>query len=237
MADEVNGAPLLELCGVTKSYRGPAGGVAVSVLQGVDLRVRRGDRLAIVGPSGSGKSTLLNIAGTLDVPDSGEMRLDGEPVAQWTPARRAFWRNRHIGFVFQLHHLLPQCTVLENVVLPALPVRERAGRHEAAVRGRALLERLGLAHRMDHRPAELSLGERQRAAVARALLNRPALILADEPTGSLDPHTARELFGLLEETAAEGGAALVVVTHAMPLAQRMRRVLTLQDGRLVETAP
>ena len=220
-------AILLELRGITKRYEG----ADEDVLAGVDLAVNAGERLAIVGPSGSGKSTLLNIIGTLDHPSTGSVLLDGRDVSELDEKRLAALRNVRIGFVFQLHHLLPQCTILENVLVPALVQGNMAA---AEQRGRELLDRVGLSHRLNYRPGKLSGGERQRVAVVRALINQPALLLADEPTGSLDRATSDAIGDLLAELNREQGVAVVTVTHATSLAQRMGRVLELRDGMLKE---
>ncbi len=218
----------LELAGVSKSFVSPAG-EEVRVLRGVDLAVSRGESVAIVGPSGSGKSTLLNIMGTLDAPTSGRVLLDGRDVSGLTEAQAAEVRARDVGFVFQLHHLLPQCSVLENVLVPSLAGGTSPGVEE---RARRLLERVGLSPRLSYRPGQLSGGECQRAAVVRALVNGPRLLLADEPTGSLDREGAESLVRLLAELNREEGVTLVVVTHAPDLARRMGRVLMLRDGLL-----
>jgi lipoprotein-releasing system ATP-binding protein len=222
--------PLLELCGVSKTY-GDESAVDEQVLKGIDLTVARGETLAIVGPSGCGKSTLLNIMGTLDRPTRGTVRLGGRDVASLAERDLAQVRNAEVGFVFQLHHLLPQCTVLENVLVPTLVAR-RASRVNARERATALLERVGLAHRLDHMPGQLSGGERQRVAVVRALINEPRLLLADEPTGSLDRAGAAALCKLLVELNRECQLALVMVTHAAELAGLMQAVVELRDGRL-----
>jgi lipoprotein-releasing system ATP-binding protein len=219
---------ILELGGVTKSYRTPEG-VETPVLRGVDLALGRGESIAIAGPSGCGKSTLLNIIGTLDRPTAGRVVLDGRDVSALSDAELARVRSQVVGFVFQLHHLLPQCSILENVLVPTLVAREDG---DAEARGRKLLERVGLGHRLAHRPGQLSGGECQRAAVVRALINRPKLLLADEPTGSLDRTSAESLAGLLGELNKEEGVALVFVTHASDLAARAGKVLELRDGRL-----
>lgn len=220
---------LVELSGVTKSYRSPEG-AETQVLRGIDLRIAAGESVAIAGPSGCGKSTLLNILGTLDQPTAGRVLLEGREIQSLTPVQLAELRGSVVGFVFQLHHLLPQCTLLENALVPALP-RGRAA--EAEPRARALLERVGLGQRLHHRPGQLSGGECQRAAVVRALINKPRLLLADEPTGSLDRASAEALAQLLAELNREEGVALVVVTHAPDLAARLGRVLEMRDGRVV----
>jgi len=220
---------LVELTDVTKRYDAPAGGDAPPVLDALNLRVRAGEAVAIVGPSGSGKSTLLNIIGTLDTPDSGAVRLGERDLLNLDEKALAEVRNREIGFVFQLHHLLPQCTALENVLVPTLASATRVG---ADGRARELLQRVGLAERMDYRPAQLSGGERQRVAVVRALINRPKLLLADEPTGSLDRAASDGLGEVLAELNAAEGVTLIVVTHSQRLADSMRRTLRLADGKL-----
>jgi predicted ABC-type transport system involved in lysophospholipase L1 biosynthesis ATPase subunit len=216
---------LLELSGITKQYDASTG--APPVLRGVDLQVEAGESIAIVGPSGCGKSTLLNIIGTLDRPTAGSVRLDGTDLAGLDADELAALRNRSIGFVFQQHHLLPQCNALENVLVPTL-----AGGADRTERARELLARVGLAERMSARPGRLSGGECQRVAVVRALINEPRLLLADEPTGSLDGASADSLADLLGELNAEQSVTLIVVTHSPDLAQRMQRLLELRDGRL-----
>ena len=224
--------PLIELRNVVKRYD------AVSVLADVSLSVARGESLAIVGPSGSGKSTLLQIIGTLDRATSGEVLLDGKNLAALDDLQLAEVRNRQIGFVFQSHYLLPQCTVLENVLVPTLARRksEDGGQRSETDEARAtrLLKRVGLGERLHHRPGQLSGGERQRAAVVRALINRPQLLLADEPTGALDHASADALGQLLVELNKEEGVTLIVVTHAMDLAKRMGRVARIEGGKLME---
>jgi ABC-type lipoprotein export system ATPase subunit len=202
------------------------------VLAGISLTLRAGESLAIVGPSGSGKSTLLNIMGTLDRPTSGRVLLDGQDLAALGDEALAAIRNRRIGFVFQLHHLLPQCTALENVLVPTLAGAATAPAGEMQDRAQQLLERVGLGERLAYRPGQLSGGERQRVAVARALINRPALLLADEPTGSLDRAASEHLASLLAELNREQGVTLVVVTHSTALAAKMARGLELRDGSL-----
>jgi ABC-type lipoprotein export system ATPase subunit len=217
-------APILKLLGVSKDYG------AVQVLRNVNLEVRRGESLAIVGPSGSGKSTLLNIIGTLDRPSAGQVLLDGQDLSRLDDLKLAEVRNRQIGFVFQSHHLLPHCNVMENVLVPTLACSRRGNE---ADRARKLLERVGLSHRLTHRPGQLSGGERQRVAVVRALINEPKLLLADEPTGSLDRTSAGELGQLLVELNREQGLTLIVVTHALDLAQKMQRQYEIQQGELM----
>jgi len=224
--------PLLELDSVSKRYDAPGAAESPWVLKDVSLRVTAGESLAIVGPSGSGKSTLLNIIGTLDRPTSGRVLLDGRDLSAPREAELAALRNREIGFVFQLHHLLPQCTALENVLVPTLVGGTRNASEDAETRAIGLLKRVGLGERMTYRPGQLSGGERQRAAVVRALINRPKLLLADEPTGALDRASADQLGGLLVELNREQGVTLIVVTHSIELASRMGRVLELRSGGL-----
>ena len=229
-------APLLRLVNVTKRYNSPANAGALTVLDQVSLEVARGESLAIVGPSGSGKSTLLHIIGTLDRPTSGSVALDGQDLSTLDDLQVAAVRNRQIGFVFQAHYLLPQCTVWENVLVPTLACSDEALRDGAVERAERLLKRVGLGERKSHRPGELSGGERQRVAVVRALTNQPQLLLADEPTGSLDHASAQQLGQLLLELNREEGVTLLVVTHARDLARRMGRVLELKEGRLAPIA-
>jgi len=225
-----DGEALVELTDVTKRYDSPAGADAPAVLDGVSLTVAAGESVAIVGPSGSGKSTLLNIIGTLDRPTSGSVRLGGRDLLGLAAGELAEVRGREVGFVFQLHHLLGQCSALENVLVPTLAAAAPPG--EAEPRARALLERVGLGDRMDARPGRLSGGERQRVAVVRALINRPKVLLADEPTGSLDRSASEALGDLLAELNAEEGVTLIVVTHSDRLAARVGRTVRLADGKL-----
>jgi lipoprotein-releasing system ATP-binding protein len=228
--------PLLELKGVAKRYASPEAGPEVAVLAEVSLQVRCNETVAIVGPSGSGKSTLLQLIGGLDVPTAGQVLLDGRDLAKLTEDERATIRRKDIGFVFQAHHLLPQCSALENVLLPSLagPVAGRMTADMADARARDLLNRVGLGSRLTHRPAELSGGERQRVAVARALIGSPRLLLADEPTGSLDGKAAEAMVALLVELNREEDTALIVVTHSAAVSERMSRRLELEGGTLRE---
>jgi lipoprotein-releasing system ATP-binding protein len=221
--------PDLVLSTVSKTYAGADG--PLSILRDVSLEMSRGEAAAVTGPSGSGKSTLLYLIGTLDVPSSGTVQILGQnPFSLGTTALAQF-RNRHIGFVFQDHCLLPQCTVLENVLIPTLPGTGAGATEEA--RARSLLERVGLGSRLTHRPAELSGGERQRVAICRALINQPPLLLADEPTGNLDQATAHTIGTLLLELCREQNALLLAVTHSMELAARFPRHFALHEGGLV----
>jgi lipoprotein-releasing system ATP-binding protein len=219
---------MLEVDRISKAFPLPDG--ELRVLDGVSFELAPGDRMAIMGPSGSGKSTLLSILGTLEQPTSGTVRLDGADLSSMNVDQRASFRNRRIGFVFQEHHLLPGCTAVDNVVLPALATGSVSRDIEA--RARQLLTRVGLGERLGSLPAELSGGERQRVAVARALVLSPRLILADEPTGQLDAHAAAMVTELLVELAEEAGGMLLVVTHAEAVAARVGRVRRLVDGRL-----
>ncbi len=223
---------LLELKGVSKSYPAASGASELPILNAVELRVESGESVAIIGPSGSGKSTLLNIIGTLDRPSAGKVMLDGEDLTTLSDLDLADVRNRKIGFIFQGHHLLPQCSVMENVLVPTLASNDKDLRATAPERARRLLDRVGLATRMDHRPAQLSGGERQRVAVVRALINQPILLLADEPTGALDRASAETLAHLLAEVNREQNLTLIIVTHALDLAARMQRQFELREGRL-----
>ena len=227
---------ILKLSSITKSY--PAADLAgnnaeISILLDINLELAAGESLAIVGPSGSGKSTLLNIIGTLDRPTAGTVRLGEQELTKLNDLELAEVRNRKIGFIFQGHHLLPQCSVLENVLVPTLASNDKELRASAPKRARELLQRVGLSARLDHRPGQLSGGERQRVAVVRALINDPILLLADEPTGALDRISAQNLSQLLVELNRERNVTLIVVTHALDLAGKMQRTLEIREGKLV----
>ena len=226
------GAPLLKLENVSKNYRAAERSSPVPVLRNVSLEVAPGESLSIMGPSGSGKSTLLNIIGTLDYADSGKIWLGGKDLSVQNEEALASIRNHEIGFIFQAHHLLPHCTVWENVLVPTL-ADKATNKSDVTARAERLLKRVGLDHRTGHRPGQLSGGERQRVAVVRSLINKPGLLLADEPTGALDRSSADELGKLLTELNREENVTLIVVTHATDLAKQMQRAFEIQNGQLV----
>ena len=227
-ATEEAPAPIIALCAVTKTY--DAGELAVQALRGVDLAVTPGEMVAIIGPSGSGKSTLMHILGLLDTPTSGSYRLDGQEVSELTSFQLALVRNRKVGFVFQTFNLLPRASLLRNVELPLVYAGMAASvRRERAT---AALARVGLGERLRHRPSELSGGQRQRAAIARALVNEPSLILADEPTGNLDTKTGEEVLRLFDDMQ-DRGETVVIVTHDPRIADRCQRVVSIVDGQVV----
>jgi ABC-type lipoprotein export system ATPase subunit len=229
-------ATLLKLEQVSKNYRAAEGSAPVQVLRDISFDVAAGESLSIIGPSGSGKSTLLNIIGTLDHADSGKVFLGDLDLGNQDERALAEIRNRQIGFIFQAHHLLPHCTVWENVLVPTLAVKAKAD-NGAEERAERLLKRVGLDHRSGHRPGQLSGGERQRVAVVRSLINQPRLLLADEPTGALDRASADDLARLLGDLNREEGVTLIVVTHALDLARQMGRVFEIKNGDLVQKSP
>lgn len=219
----------LQVENLTKDY--PTRSGPLHILRGISLSLERGESLAVVGPSGSGKSTLLHILGTLDTPTGGSVRLSGADPFALPERQLADFRNRHIGFVFQDHHLLPQCSVLENVLIPTLAGPPANGA-DAVSWAKELLGRVGLSHRLEHLPSELSGGERQRVAVARALIRKPVLLLADEPTGNLDRKTAHEIGQLLIDMHRQEKTILIIVTHSIELARRLPRTMEMTDGTL-----
>ena len=224
--------PALKVVGLEKSFE--MGGETLSVLRGLDIEIQTGERVAVVGQSGSGKSTFLHVVGTLDHPSSGEVFLDGIDAFARVGAELDTLRNRHIGFVFQFHHLLPDQDAVHNVMIPALIAGIPTA--EAREQAESLLGRVGLAERMEHRPGELSGGEQQRVALARALVRKPRLLLADEPTGNLDPKTADAMMDLMLDLNEEWDTTLIVVTHSDSIASRFPRKLSLENGRFVEQA-
>lgn len=224
----MNNTIALQLRGVSRHFA-QAGG-QLNVLSGVDLSLKRGEIVALVGPSGSGKTTLLQIAGLLDKPDAGEIEIAGRTVDTKTDEARTENRLKHLGFVYQFHHLLPEFSAVENVMLPQMlqSINKSIAREKAS----KVLANLGLAERLEHRPGQLSGGEQQRVAIARAMANDPAVILADEPTGNLDPHTAEHVFNMLLKAAREKSVAMLIATHNMELAKRMDRIVTLREGKI-----
>ncbi len=225
--------PVLELNGVVRTYRTP-GAPSLEVLQGASLRIARGELVALVAPSGAGKSTLLHVAGLLEWPDGGDVLIGGRSCGAMTDDERTGVRRRDVGFVYQFHHLLPEFSALENVAIPKMIAGKPRG--QARDEAMALLESVGLKERASHRPARLSGGEQQRVAIARALANEPKLLLADEPTGNLDVHTADSVFDMMLRLVRETGLSALVATHNPDLARRMGRAVTIADGKLVDAA-
>jgi len=228
LSQTATSAPALELRGVRKVFR--QGGVELKVLDGIDLSLDPGEIVALVGPSGAGKSTMLHVAGLLERPDGGAVLIDGRDCGGLSDEHRTLLRRGALGFVYQFHHLLPEFSALENVILPQMIAG--IGRREARDKAAGLLERVGLAERLDHRPARLSGGEQQRVALVRALANDPKILLADEPTGNLDHTTATSVMAILIEIVRASGLAALIATHNFELANRLDRIVALEDGRL-----
>jgi len=222
--------PVLRVVGVKRHFG--SGHTALQVLKGADLDVNGGEIVALVGPSGSGKSTLLQIAGLLEQPDAGEIHIAGQACSKLNDDRRTAMRRQHLGFVFQYHHLLPEFSALENITIPQIIAG--VGKRAAGMRAAQLLDQLGLSDRASHRPAKLSGGEQQRVAIARALANAPTVLLADEPTGNLDPDTANQVFNMLLNLTRETGLTALIATHNPALAARMDRTVRVEDGHLIE---
>ena len=226
---------MLKLDKITKYYEVPETTIRRTVLDELSLEIAKGDRIAILGPSGSGKSTLLNVMSSLDLPNSGTVKFDGEEISSYNSNQLAQFRNKKIGFVFQSHHLLPQLSLLENVLLPYLPEKDKAVKKEAEKRALELLDFVGLLNQIHQRPGQMSGGECQRAAVVRALIHQPKLILADEPTGSLDKESADQLAKLFVRINEEQAVTMIVVTHSQELAQYMNRIWRIENGKIQET--
>lgn len=226
-------APVLELKSIERTYKTDAGNL--HVLRGTDLRIAPGELVGLVGPSGSGKSTLLHTAGLLERPESGEVLLDGSDCLKLSEDGRTAIRRKKIGFVYQFHHLLPEFNAVDNVAMPLMIAGK--SRKDARTKATSLLDEMGLAERLFHQPAQLSGGEQQRVAIARALANDPRLVIADEPTGNLDPATTERVFATLIKMVREEGAGVLVATHNLALTRHMDRILTLQDGKLVDYTP
>ena len=224
---------MLQLKNISKSFGIPGETNFRQVLSDLSFHLAEGESAAILGPSGSGKTTLLNIIGTLDFPDTGEIRFKNEDVRSFSPSGLDLFRNLQIGFIFQFHHLLPQCTLLENILLPAMLLKDKAEKKKRLVRAEDLLKRVGIWDQKDKLPGKMSGGECQRAAVVRAMINSPSLLLADEPSGALDSKNAGNIAGLLIDLNKNDGLSLLVVTHSLELAGRMQKICYLEDGKLV----
>jgi ABC-type lipoprotein export system ATPase subunit len=222
---------ILQIQSVSKEYNASSETNAVHVLRDINLELTAGEIVAVIGPSGSGKSTLLNLAGSLDTPTSGQILFEGQDISHYDETQLAEFRNQKIGFVFQEHHLLPQCTVLENILVPTL-VKNSSTNSAIVERAQSLLERVGLKERIHHRPGQLSGGERQRVAYVRALINEPSLLLADEPTGALDHETAKKIMQILIDLNQEYNVASILVTHALDLVKNLEHVYELKNGTL-----
>ncbi len=223
---------LLSVVDVSKIYSSPGESGGIKILDKLSMALEPGETVAVTAPSGAGKSTLLNLIGGLDRPDSGNILFNGMDIAKFADRELAAYRNRHIGFVFQEHHLLPQCTAVENVLLPTIPAAYGGSKNDVLEKARFLLERVGLADRAAHLPGQLSGGERQRVALARALINSPSILLADEPTGSLDKANAEKLADLLIEINSSAKTAMIIATHSEDLASRASRHLRLDNGKI-----
>ena len=224
---------LLKLSNIHKSYSSSQSGKTKQVLGGISMEVDEGENMAILGPSGSGKSTLLNIAGALDIPDSGDILFEGDRINEFSESQLALFRNQKVGFIFQSHHLLPQCSVLENVLVPTLPLKDSNVKKECFSRAQELIKKVNLWDQRDQLPGTLSGGECQRVAVVRALINNPKLLLADEPTGSLDRENAQGIVSLLMDLNKEFNTSLIIVTHSLEIGSQMTKAYNLVDGQLV----
>ena len=233
--NQIKTKQMLKLDKIIKYYEGPETTIRRTVLDELSLEIAKGDRIAILGPSGSGKSTLLNVMSSLDLPNSGTVKFDGEEISNYASDQLAQFRNKKIGFVFQSHHLLPQLSLLENVLLPFLPEKDRLVKKEAEKRALELLDFVGLSNQIHQRPGQMSGGECQRAAVVRALIHQPKLIFADEPTGSLDKESADQLAKLFVRINEEQAVTMIVVTHSQELAQYMNRICRIENGKIQET--